>query len=177
LLDTLRACFARLPDARREANAIYTMAEIGLAAFSVFFLQSPSFLAHQRQLQEGQERCNLSGLFGLTRIPSDNHIRAMLDPADPALLHPAFASVVAGLDGTELFRSAKVGCPNCSTRRRGNGQTECYLCDLAKKHSGPREGWDQALILPEPRRPHRGFLPLPTWEDLLQTLAFAEPTP
>jgi hypothetical protein len=30
------------------------MGDIGMAAFSVFFMQSPSFLAHQRQFELGQ---------------------------------------------------------------------------------------------------------------------------
>jgi hypothetical protein len=34
------------------------MADIGLAAFSVFFLQSPSFLGHQRALAEGHGQSN-----------------------------------------------------------------------------------------------------------------------
>jgi hypothetical protein len=34
------------------------MADIGLSAFSVFFMGSPSFLAHQRALGEGQGRSN-----------------------------------------------------------------------------------------------------------------------
>jgi hypothetical protein len=166
LLQTLRACFAGFPDARRGANVTYTMAEIGLAAFSAFFVQSPSFLAHQRRLHEGQGRSNLTSLFGLTRIPSDNHIRAMLDPADPALLHPAFAAALAeldasgglaafrrlgghvliALDGTEYFRSAKIGCPNCSTRRRGNGTTECYHAMLGATLVAP--GHAHAMPLP-----------------------------
>jgi hypothetical protein len=29
------------------------MADIGLSAFSMFFMGSPSFLAHQRRLEEG----------------------------------------------------------------------------------------------------------------------------
>jgi hypothetical protein len=86
-----------------------------------------TFLAHQRRLQEGHGRSNGESLFGLTRVPSDNHIRAMLNPAEPALLHPVFAAalneleqadgldtfrqlgghVLIALDGTEYFRSSK----------------------------------------------------------------------
>jgi hypothetical protein len=57
------------------------MADIGMAAFSVFFMQSPSFLAHQRQLQEGpgHGRSNCETLFEMTGTPCDNHIRAMLE--------------------------------------------------------------------------------------------------
>jgi hypothetical protein len=29
------------------------MVDVGMAAFSVFFMQSPSFLAHQLRLQQG----------------------------------------------------------------------------------------------------------------------------
>ena len=122
------------------------MADIGLAAFSVFFMQSPSFLAHQRRLQEGHGRSNGESLFGLTRIPSDNHIRTMLDPAEPNLLHPVYAAVLheleqsgslddfrrlgdhvlIALDGTQYFCSGKIHCAHCSTRLRSNGKTEYF---------------------------------------------------
>src|SRR5215210_9143067 len=66
LISCLRRCCAALPDRRTGANARYTMADIGLSAFSVFFLQSPSFLAYQRQLAEGHGRSNCQTLFGIT---------------------------------------------------------------------------------------------------------------
>jgi hypothetical protein len=82
-LGALRGCCHSLPDLRQGGDARYTMADIGLAAFSLFFLQSPSFLAHQRRLEAGQGRSNCQTLFGLDRVPSDNHIRALLDPVSP----------------------------------------------------------------------------------------------
>ena len=139
MLGDLRLCFESFPDRRQGQNATYSMADIGLAAFSIFFMQSPSFLAHQRRLKEGHGRSNCASLFEMDRIPSDNHIRAMLDPASPALLHPAFASVVEALrrpgaldefrrlgehtlialDGTEYHCSDKIRCEQCSRRLRG----------------------------------------------------------
>ena len=74
-LERLRACFAGLPDPRRGRNRRYAMADVAMAALSVFFMQSPSFLAHQRALAEGRTRSNAHTLFGLARIPCDNHIR------------------------------------------------------------------------------------------------------
>jgi hypothetical protein len=44
----LRERCGQLPDKRSGRNTRYGMADIGLSAFSVFFMQSPSFLAHQR---------------------------------------------------------------------------------------------------------------------------------
>src|SRR5271157_5177446 len=97
LLGSLRDCLDRFPDKRRGVNTAYGMADIGMAAFSVFFMQSPSFLAHQRQFEESHGRSNCASLFGIPKIPSDNHIRDMLDPASPTLLYPAFAEAVTQL--------------------------------------------------------------------------------
>jgi hypothetical protein len=43
LFGSLRAQCAALPDKRRGANGRYTMANVGMAAFSVFFMQSRRF--------------------------------------------------------------------------------------------------------------------------------------
>ena len=104
LLGSLRSCLERFPDKRRGLNTTYDMGDIGMAAFSVFFLQSPSFLAHQRQFEAGHGHSNCTSLFGLSKIPCDNHIRAMLDPAAPDLLHPVFtAAVVRSGKSTALW--------------------------------------------------------------------------
>jgi hypothetical protein len=63
---------AALPDKRRGRNRQFVMADIGMAAFSVFFMQCPSFLAHQRQLLEGQGRSNCHRPFQMTNIPCDH---------------------------------------------------------------------------------------------------------
>jgi len=59
------------------------MADIGIAAFSMFFMQHPSFLAFQRMLRENAGCDNTQTLFWMERIPSDNHIRNMLDGVPP----------------------------------------------------------------------------------------------
>jgi hypothetical protein len=55
LIGAVRRCCEGFADPRTGHNGSYTMADFGLAAFSVFFAQSPSFLAHQRQLEAGHE--------------------------------------------------------------------------------------------------------------------------
>ena len=87
---------ASLPDRRKgplPAGA-YTMADIGLSAFSLFFMGSPSFLAYQRTLAEGQGRSNCQTLFGISAIPSDNYIRQMLDGAPTAAFDPLFMKAI-----------------------------------------------------------------------------------
>ena len=46
LIGCLREVLAGLPDRRKGKNLSYAMEDFGLSAFSVFFTQSPSFLAH-----------------------------------------------------------------------------------------------------------------------------------
>jgi hypothetical protein len=67
LLGSLRGCLDGFPDKRRGINTTYSMGDIGMAAFSVFFMQSPSFLAHQRRLEQGHGRSNCASLFGITK--------------------------------------------------------------------------------------------------------------
>ena len=55
------------------------MADFGLAAFALFFMQSASFLSFQRTLEKGQGRSNCQTLFGIAKIPSDNYIRDMCE--------------------------------------------------------------------------------------------------
>jgi Transposase DDE domain len=146
LLSGLRAVCATFPDPRKGRGGNIDIADFGLSAFAMFFMQSGSFLAYQRALETGRGRSNCQTLFGIGRIPCDNYIRDRLDEADPALLQPCFERMETLLaepalrqafgrlgdrtliawDGTEYFCSQKLGCPNCSTRKRSNGKTESY---------------------------------------------------
>ncbi len=90
LLSGLKSVCAAFPDPRKGGCRNIAMADFGLSAFAMFFMQSASFLSFQRTLEEGQGRSNCQTLFGIETIPSDNYIRDMLDGADPALLAPCF---------------------------------------------------------------------------------------
>ena len=158
---------AGLPDRRRGKNRQYTMADIGVAAFSVFFMQSPSFLAHQRHLAQGagHGRSNCETLFGMTKIPSDNHIRDMLDGVAPECFHPPLIAafdllergggltafrrlghhVLIAFDGTEYYRSAKLHCRCCSTRKRSGGKIEYFHSMVAATLVAP--GHNQVVPL------------------------------
>src|SRR3954451_15430369 len=94
LLSDLKEVCAGLDDKRVGPGYRYTMADIGLAAFSGVFMQSPSFLGHQRTLAEGHGRSNCQTLFGMAAIPSDNHIRQMLDGNSPAAFDGLFVTAV-----------------------------------------------------------------------------------
>jgi hypothetical protein len=142
----LRQNMGSLPDGRTGDNTSYSMEDIGLGAFSVFFTQSPSFLAHQKTMQQARGQSNAQSLFHLEQIPSDNHIRQMLDPVPPETLFPCYDAVLASLrqeghlenwralrqtllialDGTWYYSSQKIHCPNCSCLEHKSGDKTYY---------------------------------------------------
>jgi hypothetical protein len=141
LVEHLRAAFERFPDQRTGDNSVYTMADAAMGAFSVFFTQSPSFLDFQRTLQLAKGCNNTRTLFGMTQIPTDNHIRNLLDDVPAQTVFPVFSAVVeelhrlehlepyrsvngdllVAMDGTQYFASSKIHCPQCSVKRHPNG--------------------------------------------------------
>ena len=106
LLAELKTVCASLPGRRKGPfrDGQYTMADIGLSAFSVFFMGSPSFLGHQRALEEGHGRSNCQTLFAMTAIPTDPHIRQMLDGAPPSAFDPLFFETIAAEGVLDPFR-------------------------------------------------------------------------
>jgi hypothetical protein len=167
LLSGLKDVCAGFPD-KRTGACVYSMADIGMSAFSLFFMQSDSFLSYQRALEEGRKTSNCQTLFGMTKIPTDNHIRTMLDPVHPSHLQPAFdqalmalrehggmdafqrlgGRTLIALDGTEYFCSQKLGCAHCQTRKRANGKLESYHSMLAATIVAPGHAM-VAPLMPE----------------------------
>ena len=137
----IRGTFETFVDARKGKNKSYTLVDAGLSAFSVFFMQSPSFLEYQRTLEQAHGENNARTLFGVHEIPSDNQIRTLLDPTPPCRVNPVYASLfnalresgvvdshrslngslLLALDGTEYFSSKCIHCEECSTRQHANG--------------------------------------------------------
>ena len=146
--DVLKSIIERrmdqLPDHRKQGpNTRYRIKNAALGAFSVFYMQWPSFLAHQKHLQQVKGQNNARPLFGVKDIPGDNQIRNLLDPFKPAdldevyleifesleqhgLLHPfrvLDGQLLVALDGTQYYSSSNIDCPNCLRRQTAKGQT------------------------------------------------------
>ena len=136
-----RQTISKFPDRRIGENTKYSIEDAALGAFSLFFTQSPSFLAFQSAMQKAKGQNNAQSLFGLTQIPCNNHIRDLMDPVHPGRVMPVFTHALEGLgqaghlegfrsynnnllfamDGTQYFASNKIHCQNCSTKQHKNG--------------------------------------------------------
>jgi len=165
LMDQLRKVIQEFPDKRTGQNCHYSLEDAALAAFSVFFTQSPSFLAHQQSLEQTKGQNNARSLFGIQRIPCDIHIRSLLDEVAPANILPVFTYIfdalkgagalssflscfgglLIALDGTYYFSSKKLHCQNCSTRQHKNGSTTYFHSVVTPVVVAP--GQDKVLAL------------------------------
>jgi hypothetical protein len=145
-VSSFRQVLTALPDKRTGKNTRYGMEDAALSAFSVFFTQTPSFLAYQRMIEGSKGHSNAQSLFGVHRIPSDNQIRTLLDPVKPEQVFPIFEEILqvleqqgqlqgfrsfAGtllmaMDGTEYFGSGQIHCPDCSTRQLKSGERRYF---------------------------------------------------
>ena len=123
-----------LPDRRKANNHMkYGVADGVLAAFAVFFMQSSSFLAHQRLLQSKKGRSNARSLFQVEEIPSDPQIRNLIDPLSAKDFQEDFWFLLdelkdqqrllqfrnelhthaIALDGVNFVSSENISCPKC----------------------------------------------------------------
>jgi hypothetical protein len=128
--------FESMPDKRRGQNIQYSMVDIGMGAFSVFYMQSKSWLEHQKLLNLNNKISNFNTLFHAENIPTDNHVRNMLDGIDPEFFRPVFDDILIylensgvldkfkvlddrmliSIDGTEFFNSKNIHCNNCNSK-------------------------------------------------------------
>jgi hypothetical protein len=136
-----------LPDSRRPSNNTkYEISDAMMAAFSIFFTQSPSFLEHQRLMKNMKKKDNAASLFKIDKIPCDNQIRNLLDPLAAQTIYPVYQKIyqwlkekkvlkkffylerqiLIALDGTEYFSSKKINCPHCNYRNHRNGSTTYF---------------------------------------------------
>jgi len=170
-LQDMMTCFRRrwstAPDVRKPSNnAQYTVADGILAAFAVFFMQSSSFLEHQRLLQSKKGRSNARSLFQVEEIPSDPQIRNLVDPLSSAYFQDDFwylldqmkeqqhvlqfrnglNTYAIALDGVSFFSSEKISCSKCLKREDRSGVTHFYHSAITPVFVKP--GQSQVLPLP-----------------------------
>lgn len=162
-----RERWSELPDTRKaNNNRKYEIADGVLAAFAVFFMQSSSFLAHQRLLESENGKNNARSLFQVEEIPSDPQIRNLLDPLNSAEFQEDFwyileeleaekqiqqyqnelGTYAIAIDGVAFFSSERISCNKCLKREDRNGTEHYYHSAITPVFVKP--GQTQVLSLP-----------------------------
>ena len=97
IVDRCKESWTGLTDMRKKSNRLsYTMSEVALSAFAVFFMQAPSFLSYQRDMEQKKRGNNARSLFNIEKIPCDQQIRNVLDHVKPEELSADFYWLLKG---------------------------------------------------------------------------------
>ncbi len=118
----------------------------GLAVFTFKYASLLQFDKDVRREKEGPLKQNLRHLFGIRNVPCDTYLRERLDRMDYRVCRPAFTHLFAllqrsrlldhfrfwgdhylvSLDGTGVFSSSSVHCPQCCRKEHCDGATTYY---------------------------------------------------
>lgn len=162
LLARVRDCFENIPDPRNK-KADYSLADVLISALAMFSLKDGSLLQFDQRRNDQARRHNLKNLFGIDKAPCDTQMRVVCDQVAPANLRPVFVDIqqeiqrqglledyrflgkyLVSLDGTGIFNSGKVCCPDCCSKQHKDGRVEYYHQLLAAVIVHP----DQKTVLP-----------------------------
>lgn len=137
LLTEIRGRFDTIPDGRAKDRTI-SLSDALMSGFALFALKEPSLLEFQERIKDD----NLRTIYRIEYVPSDTHMRVILDPVDPECLRPCFTDVfrelqrgkalepfvfyrgcyLLSLDGSGYFSSEKIHCASCLEKHHQNGK-------------------------------------------------------
>ena len=165
MIAILRNQFGKIEDTRRQASVRFSLPDTLCAALAMFQFKYPSLLRFDEAVQADEVLIgNLLRLYSLDEVASDTQMRTILDKIRPSELRPAFRALhstaqrgkviedfaifdnqlLLSIDGTGLFSSTKVSCPQCGVKKHRSGETSFYHQLLAAAIVHP----DQKTVLP-----------------------------
>ena len=148
LIESFTHNISNIEDTRKQrTNIIYSLKDIILSAFSVFYFQNKSWLSFQRDIDTKKGTSNAQTMFGISDIPSDNHIRNILDKITPDSFKKVYEIIIdklksigildkfnfkddymlVALDGTYYHSSKNISCKCCQSKTNSEtGEVHYY---------------------------------------------------
>lgn len=149
LLKSVREAFMQVEDPRKQGVS-YPLTDVLMSGLAMFGLKDESLLAFDKLRHDECRQHNLRTLYGIKNAPSDSAMREVLDEVDSQALRPAFKDLLqlmqqqgelqnfrflgkylVSLDGTGVFSSGTVSCPECCSKQHKNGDVTYYHQMLA----------------------------------------------
>lgn len=162
LLQRIRETFNGLAD-HRSRKVEYPLPDVLMSAVAMFSLKDESLFAFDERRQQASRQHNLNSLYGIKQAPCDTQMRSILDEVNPQKLRPAFQSIhqelqkqgvlepyrflgkyLVSLDGTGLYSSSQISCPDCCSKQHRDGDVSYYHQLLSAVIVHP----DQSTVLP-----------------------------
>lgn len=154
MLEKVRNTFIQIPEPARDSRGLKSkipLVDCLMSGLALFGLKFPSLLQFDQGLDDDAIKHNLKTLYKIHQPPSDTYMRERLDKVGSLLLRSAFTDlfsliqrgkviedykflddcVLVACDGTGLFSSEKIHCPNCCEKHHRDGRITYYHQMLA----------------------------------------------
>jgi hypothetical protein len=135
--------FEKIGD-ERAANTSYKLVDALKSGFAIYSLKFASLFSFRKKTTA--ENSNLSKIYGINKIPTDNTLRAILDKVSPRKLREGFHDLfkvieklgllkkyryldkhlIISVDGVEHFCSKTIHCKHCMERKHRDGSSSFY---------------------------------------------------
>lgn len=143
LIAGVRTIFSSIPDWRSN-NLTISLTDALMSGFAMFSLKEKSLLDFDKNKAKHSD--NLKSVYGIENVPTDTHLRTILDSISPESIRPAYTEVfhklqrskaleefvfyedhyLLSIDGTGYFSSQKVHCEQCMKKTTKGGKTTYY---------------------------------------------------
>lgn len=148
--DSLREIISKrllnLTDSRDPKKTDHTMHDVFMSGFAMMYLQDPSLLQFQKDLEDACHNNNLKTIFNVKTIPKDSQMKEVMDKVESSEIEPIFddyfrvlqrgkhlepyqflpGKYLVTIDGTEYFSSEKVSCSSCLVTNHKNGDVRYH---------------------------------------------------
>jgi hypothetical protein len=154
MLQKVRSAFDEIVEPPKDSRGLKSnvpLSDFLMSGIALFGLKFPSLLQFDQGLNDDAIKHNLRTLYGIQKTPCDTYLRTRLDEVDPLSLRPAFTDifslaqrgkiiddykfldgyVLMACDGTGIFSSEDVHCPNCCEKHHKDGRVTYYHQMLA----------------------------------------------
>lgn len=154
MLGQVRSAFLKIPETAKDTRGLkpkIPMVDCLMSGVALFGLKFPSLLQFDQGLNDEEIKHNLKTLYGVERAPCDTYMRERADLVNPLSLRSSFTAlfslvqrgkvieeytfldgyVLIACDGTGIFSSENVHCPNCCEKHHKDGRITYYHQMLA----------------------------------------------
>lgn len=145
LIQSLRDQFRNFRDYRNPLLTKIPMQDFPMSGLAIFSLKFPSLLNFEEEMKKERNFSNLTALYGIEHVPSDTHMRRVVDRIETDELRPCFTNMFSraqragvlrdfalwdnqyllALDGSGYFFSDSVQCEQC-IEKRNQERTKSY---------------------------------------------------
>jgi len=132
--------FRSLLDPRRKKSTDHSIHDAMMSGLACMYFQEPSLLQFQIEMEKTYHKSNMQTLFDVTKIPSSNTIKDILDNQDSDLFQPINKNIVqrlqrskqlkkfdlfsnykiCSIDATQYYTSHSIHCNGCLTANKDN---------------------------------------------------------